>query len=383
MNRLQQFVAELLEQEGAAVEPIEPEGLEVLLPPALQQALDAPEMARLGFGPDLPPRARRIGLESDWMERLAGLLDDRGRRLERTLAPDNPPPGDPPRLLQHTLELVNATYRLQSVQPAWTRYAVLSFRYTAVSDEKRDGLIQLGFNLSTGATLDGMLEKCLAAAGETGDAAVPAGIQLPEPWDQTKLESILRRTLPLRVRQRLEPFLRGMYRRQERDLERLHHYHDDLRREALERLSALPKTGALSDKQQADQQRERLRLEAIGREYQAKVADLRQKYAMNVTVEWVQTLELVVPVQRFEILLRRRKGERLFYLDWNPLAHRLEQAPCEYSFTWERPREVCDDRLHLVSPEAHGPCPQCGKAYCRACHPQRCPKCGQASVVRP
>ena len=53
-------------------------------------------------------------------------------------------------------------------------------------------------------------------------------------------------------------------------------------------------------------------------------------------------------------------------------------APCEYSYTWEQPREVCDERLHLVSPEANGPCPHCSKPYCRACHPNKCPKCGKS-----
>ncbi len=74
----------------------------------------------------------------------------------------------------------------------------------------------------------------------------------------------------------------------------------------------------------------------------------------------IQTLELIMLVQRFGVLIRRRKGERLFPLDWNPLARKLEQAPCEYSYTWEHPREVCDDALHLIKPAAHGPCAHCG-----------------------
>lgn len=382
MNRLQQFVAELLEREGAAVEPIEPEGLEVLSPSSLQRELHLAEMARLGFGPELPAGAQRVSLESDWMQRFAELLNEHGRRLQRTLSPDTPQPGDPERILQHSLELLNATYRLQAVKPAWTRYLILSFFYTAVSDEKRDGILQFGFNLANGATLDGMLEKLLNNAESTSEAALPLGVQLPEAWNRQRLETVLRRTLPLRIRHRLDPFFKGMRRRQERDLDRLYHYHDDLRRESLQRLATIPKTGQLTDKQKADQKRELLRLEAIGREYQAKVADLRQKYAMNVEVEWIQALELIMPVQRFEILLKRRKGERVFCLDWNPLAHRLEQAPCEYSHTWEKPREICDEALHLVSLQANGPCAQCGKAYCRACHPTKCPKCGHAEKLR-
>lgn len=74
----------------------------------------------------------------------------------------------------------------------------------------------------------------------------------------------------------------------------------------------------------------------------------------------------------------RRKRERLITLDYNPIARQLDPAPCEYTHTPDRPRDVCDDALHLVTPAALGPCPTCGKAYCRACHPARCPKCGQA-----
>jgi hypothetical protein len=167
-----------------------------------------------------------------------------------------------------------------------------------------------------------------------------------------------------------------MARRQDRDLARLHGYYGDLRREALERLARLSRPDELGEKQQALAARERQRLEAVGREYRAKVGDLTQKYAVKVTLEWVQTLELLAPVERFDVLVRRRKGERRIALDWSPLAKRLEQAPCEYSFTWERSRFVCDEALHLVSQAAHGPCTGCGKPYCRACHASKCPKCG-------
>ncbi len=379
MNPLQQFVAELLEQEGAVVEPIEPEGLEVLAPAPLQQALRLPELARLGFGAELPADAQRVSLESDWMERLAGLLAERGRRLEWIVAMDNPAPGSPERILQHGLDLLNATYRLQGVEPAWTRYLILRFRYAAVSDEKRDGILELGFNLANGATLDELLAGLVAGAMELEPlAAPPTGVDLPSTWQPQRLQPILERALAQRVGRQLEPFLKGMRRRQERDLKRLHDYHNDLRREALERLAVLP-SGELNEKQQLERQRQQLRLAAIAREYEAKVNDLRQKYAVKVTLEWVQTLELIMPVQRFAVLIKRRKRERLLMLDWNPLARRLEQAPCEYSYTWERPREVCDEALHLLSPAAHGPCPQCGRAYCRVCHPEKCPKCGKTT----
>jgi hypothetical protein len=171
--------------------------------------------------------------------------------------------------------------------------------------------------------------------------------------------------------------LSGMSRRQERDLQRLLSYHQALRSEAAGRLAELAARGELTERQQAEQTRERRRLEGIAREYEAKVGDVRRKYAMKVELTWLQTLELVMPTRRLGVRIRRRKGERLFPLDWNPLTRKLDQLPCEYSYTWERPREVCDEALHLVSPAAHGPCRGCGRAFCRACHPAKCPRCGR------
>jgi hypothetical protein len=381
LSGLREFVADLLEREGAAVERIEPEGLEVLAPPDLQRELQLPELVRLGFGAELPQGARRVTLESDWMERLERLLGERGRWQH--VIPDiaNPPPSDPERSLAHAVELFNATYRLDKVIPAWTRYWILTFRYTALSEEKRDGLLQVSFNLATGSTLDDPVDALMDLAADPAvshHAGVPLGVQPPPPWDATRLKRVLGRALPLRILHRLAAFLQGMRRRQERDLARLYDYHSDLRREALAKLAVLEQKGA---KSRDEGERERLRLAAIAREYEAKMNDLRQKYAMSIEAQWVQTLDLTMPVQRFEVLIRRRKGERRLSLDWNPWTRRLEQPPCEYSFTWERPRLVCDEALHLVSPAAHGACPGCARDFCRACHPQKCPRCGHPTEV--
>ena len=96
-----------------------------------------------------------------------------------------------------------------------------------------------------------------------------------------------------------------------------------------------------------------------------------------------------MPVQRFAVRIRRRKAERVIHLDWNPLARRLETPPCEFSYSADRPRLVCDDALHLVTAEGLSPCADCGRVFCRACHRDRCPKCqpragvGNLTLSRP
>lgn len=384
-GRLQGFVADLLAHEGALVEPIAPEGLEVLAPAPVQRALGVGELSRLGFGTTLPAAAQRVGLEGDWLERCARLLGKQGRWTRRVVADTARTPGDPQRLLDHELVLDNATFRLLGVAPAWTRYLVMDFRASAVSDDKRDFILRLGVNQATGALADAMLAAIAPAIdaprrddGAT-DAEAPPDAELPVLWDRPQVLALIAQALPPRLDTALAPFVKGLRRRLGRDQDRLHAYHNDLHREATRRALALP----ADDPRRP---REVLRAEAIEREYRAKLDDLARQYATRVTVEWVQTQELTMPVHRFAVQIRRRKADRIIHLDWNPLVRRLESPVCEFTAGTERPRLVCDDALHLVVPLALAPCPGCGRVFCRACHKAAghngcCPKCGAAAVA--
>ncbi len=369
-NRFRDFASRLLEHEGALVEPIEPAGLEAMLPENLQQALRSPEFLRLGFAAELPAGAERASLESDWLERFGELLAERGRRLKFAVNTPVPPLGDIERMVEHNVVLQNAIYRLAMVEQAWTRYLILIFRYTAISDEKREGILTFGFNLNNASAIDWFVDQLMASAlNEAMTEAVtrPASEQLPADWTAERLKKAVARALPVRVREHLSHFVQGMQRRLDRDLARVYEYYSDLREESWRKL----------ERQKGHAAREKLRIEAAEREYQAKVADLKQKYDLRVKVELVQTLELISPVQRVTLIIKRRKGERKLGLDWNPIARQLDPLPCEWSFVAGGTRVVCDDKLHIVRPEGHAACPQCCKEYCRVCSPRRCPKCGR------
>src|SRR6516162_1649340 len=162
MGALRDFVADLLDSEGAVIEHVEPDGLDVLAPEQLRTTMGWPELARLGFGAQLPPGAMPIGLEGDWLDRFGALLGDRGRFAERQLVLPVPvaPPSDPERRLNGVLDLRNAIWRLRDARPVMTRCLLLAFRYTATSDERREGLIWLGFNTGTGTVLeDDMVDR--------------------------------------------------------------------------------------------------------------------------------------------------------------------------------------------------------------------------------
>src|SRR5687768_4894677 len=74
MGDLREFVAETLELNGAVVEQLAPDGLEVLAPEPVRKVMGWPELARLGFGGERPSGAIPIGLEGDWLDRFGTLL---------------------------------------------------------------------------------------------------------------------------------------------------------------------------------------------------------------------------------------------------------------------------------------------------------------------
>ena len=169
MSELRNFVADLLERKGAAVDAaVDPNGLEVLAPPSVQKATGWPELTRLGFGRERGRGTIPIGLEDDWLERFGAMLGDEGRWGEREVRPaiDVRAPSDPERVLDRALELPNAVWRFRSMTATWTRCLLLTFRYTAVSDEKREGLVWLGLNLGTGAVISDILTNSAAGARE-------------------------------------------------------------------------------------------------------------------------------------------------------------------------------------------------------------------------
>ena len=178
------------------------------------------------------------------------------------------------------------------------------------------------------------------------------------------------------MRRDLEPFLNAMRRRLDRDRGRIHEYHDDLRRTAQMKLAALG--SAPGEKAEADRKRETMRVAAIEREYAAKLDDLRHNYALRVTVDWMQGLTLFAPVHRYDVLIKRRKGERIIRIDWHPAIRMILPPPCDWGPGVGRARLVCDDHLHLTDLSGQAPCLFCGKTWCRACHSAACPRCGRA-----
>jgi hypothetical protein len=217
------------------------------------------------------------------------------------------------------------------------------------------------------------VDNIAAALIQAAEGAKP-GSPGESSWAPERLAAFLKGAIPGRLAAELEPFVAGMQRRIRRDADRLHDYHQRLRLESLEKLERHRRKGAEAA---APADREQQRLDAIAREYRARADDLGQRYALDVRLDWLQTLEIAARVQRLVVAVRRRKGERTIELDYNPFTRTLELPPDEHGASADKTRLVCDDALHLVGRSGLAPCPRCVRAYCRACHPKCCPRCAE------
>ena len=103
----------------------------------------------------------------------------------------------PERIVEHGLVLQNAIYRLARVTPAWTRCLILLLRYTAISDDKRTGIIKFGLNLANGSALDPFVDDVFTAALSVESAAgasVPPDAPLPPDWPAPRLHTVVTRS---------------------------------------------------------------------------------------------------------------------------------------------------------------------------------------------
>ncbi len=378
MSEIRNLISRLLVSEGALIEPIDPDGLEVLTTPSLQEMLEVDEFIRLGFGAELPKDAIRVSLESEWLDKLGLLVKNRGHVLNVVLDEKNTRwPSSPDRLVDRKMVLENATYRFIDAGEARTHYLLLVFHATAISDEKREDMFSVCLNESNSAYADHLIPGLFDYLQQTrpeetlpSSAAEEAGT----PWSASQARECCSHLLRARIRGRLAPFLTGMERRMSRDLERLLSYHTDLRNEAALQWEKKKEKDAASLKC------EKMRIEAIEQEYRAKIEDLKRRYAMRVDVRLIQAVRVTLPVYRLQLRILRRKGHRAFHLDWNPLSKQLDDLPCESCGMPAKTHYVCDERLHLLCPVCMTVCPGCQKTYCRACHRQKCPKCGRKDV---
>ncbi|RPJ02454.1 MAG: hypothetical protein EHM36_12460, partial [Deltaproteobacteria bacterium] len=226
---LPEVFADIFAQEGAILEEKGDGCLEFVIPSALSARLGIPEHGILSFSTQCGREGTiAASYESELFRAIETLFVNNGRMARATF------PFPPPNIeklskwVSERVVLSNAVLRLQKVEDRRILFSLLFFKYAALSDEKREGVFSLLVNdqslsvqLLDAEEMDfrGDLKGSDEASGEVREEtrrALRAGIAAAS----------------MIVKGELDPFIKGLEKRLNRDAERVLEYYETMKTEA-------------------------------------------------------------------------------------------------------------------------------------------------------
>jgi hypothetical protein len=361
-------VAEVLELAGAAVEK-NGESLEALVPEGVAKTLHTEEVTRLYFNPEHAQKdGELVTFQSDFVDRLFALMQGTGNYAHLTLR-DLYLKQSTKSAAEQRFQVLNGLGRALDAIERRLAYAQFNLKYTAVSDEKKEGLVSAIINEHTLADASDMASHL--GWVESAEAAYHA--DLPAQPFQAVYAAACRSTETV-IRRELAEFHKSLNRRLQRDIDRLTEYYESLSAEIRRKITRRN----LEGKEREDEESRRRATEL---ELERKIIDQREKYAMKISVEPVNLLRLFVPVMAVNFEVRFRKASREIPLVWNPLTKDFEALVCQGCAAGLYHFYICEDKLHTVCADCCK-CVGCGRNVCRACHPRKCPKCGVENLPK-
>jgi hypothetical protein len=335
-----QFTTQFLEKSGALVDA-HSSHIHALLPRDLAGILSLPEEVRLG-GDDHP------------LLYGSPILD----RMVQTATADIPvvygavsipyikKAGFDAAIAQD-LSLINGKFQIGVRAETRTSYMVITSRYVALSDERKEGLMRLTFHESSGAIIAGFedsitdFECTYYRQGNLPPQFSPL-IGLP-------LQAALH-SLQHRIEAELAPFLASMRRRLHRDVTNTREYYRSL---ADEMRSSLAHPN-LSDTQRMERQQ---KIDSLPSEADRKIADLQHKYDTRIHIRACAAERYLVDVAQLIVTILYRKSKRTLPVFYNPVTRRIDPLVCESCKKTTRRIFLQDGKTNFVLL-----CPACSRA---------------------
>jgi len=306
------FSAEVIEKRGGLVERRD-DRLHALLSGELAGALDLGEEAELGT-PDAP-----LLYGSPLLDRLIGLATRSVPVAYGHISVPYLKKAGFEQLIGRDLAFADGQVRIVGRAETRSCYMILMCRTTALSDERREGLVQVGVQEQTGVLVPDLVELWREARPEFfAEGNVP-------PHFSDAVEPAIAagmRGAEVLLRGELQDFLASMRRRLRRDVRNTREYYEALRTE-MEASLAHPN---LTESQREDRM---AKIRDLPLEMERKIEDLEQKYQVRVTISAGAAVRLLVDVVQVMVDLRYRKAARSLSLIWNPLTRRLDPLRCE------------------------------------------------------
>jgi len=376
-HRLLHFVKNILETHGAVVYQSAGDLIETLVPEELAGKMGIREDQRFGFSPAYQSifEVDYVSYNSETLEKFSSLTDSSGFFTSLGLRDIYLKQKGLEQLAAHRLSFLNATHRHKQTYSTCNSYLMFNFKYTAISEEKQEGVLTVVINECTlnplphNTGISDAVEENLQKRISPGE--ITAHVPDPQPLD--KVYTRASDLAMARIRATLNDFERSLSRRMKRDIERVTEYYGTIIGEIEKRITRKRLAGE-------EREREESRINATKLELTKKVRDQHKRYGLKVQVDLINAMRLVIPVVCMEYEVYRKRAKRDIALTWNPLIKDLEIPVCECCNSEAAGFSLCDERRHLLCTQCYDACPTCGKQYCRICHPRACPRCSSGAL---
>ena len=244
------------------------------------------------------------------------------------------------------LSFINGKVQIGVRAETKTNYMIITSRYVALSDERKEGLMRLTFHEPSGAIIEGFDD----AITDFECMYYRQGNLPPQfsPRIGVSLQSALK-SLQHRIENDLAPFLASMRRRLHRDVTNTREYYRSLAEEMRTSL-AHPN---LSDTQRMERQQ---KIDSLPVEADRKIADLQHKYDTRIHIRACAGERYLVDVAQLIVTILYRKATRMLPVFYNPVTRRIDPLVCESCKKTTRRVVLQDGKTNFVLV-----CPECSR----------------------
>jgi len=346
-NELMRFAARFLGSRGAILEGKNGE-LEAVLPEELSELLEVPEYFRIkSDSGDETTDTYSIHYGSTLIEKMIEAASAETPLLSCALRFEYIKSDGFDRLIREQFHFHDLSVRFQSSAKVRTDYLLLTCRYTAQSDEQKEGLIHLGFNHETGAFIPHLADM-LSSVDKVFRTA--AQILHDEKRFHQILKQVQKRSREIIMKQ-IVPFRESMARRFRRDAGHLEEYYRALEKEMRSNL----KRQGLSDELIQDR-KEKIAL--LPRELKRKKDDLFKKYSIRIRIAPCAILFITTPAVKILYSMAAPGTRKTLSFIYNPIVKAIDPLVCKGCGA-STADIYCCPALHILCTECRKICPVC------------------------
>lgn len=361
MQELLDFAKLSLEYKGSVIERGD-DILSAVIPEEVARELEMSEFETFTVNSDPAPGETPLAYGSDALEKLLSIIKDMGYttcylmpfvEFKKAVTEND---------ILRQFEFSNAKFQSVSVTKGHVPYLLFNFKWTVISDMRRDGLFSCVINQLTGSRVR-EIEKVFSQRPVIEYAHINDYVFEGKPVEEAFKKACCETRLG--IEDELTDFRKSMMRRMQRDIRRVEDYYNGLIGELRKKRPGKKDVDELI----ADLKNKE---KVIKLELKAKRSDLLKKYTTKVNIDLISVARIYLPSAAADIKILFKKFKPIFRTCWNPITKDLEDLICDGCLRNTSHIYLCPHQ-HLLCEKCHGLCVKCGRRYCKVCHGDKFP----------